>query len=146
MNNKKKWLIDRYLAYKIICNLKYGNYEEIKKELEEDILNIQNITISGEETGIHFDNSDLYFAIHSADMIVKGTNVDSKWNLEIELSDTYDYTDFKEIEDYYRDTKSVPKSMFSSFIYNLAYFSVKFKVIKEYRIIIKFKIDGYEVN
>jgi len=120
--------------------------EKIKQIVGKYNKNTKAFIASGEDTDIHFDNSDLYFAIHSADMIVKGTNVDGKWNLEIELSDTYDYTDFKELEDYYRDTKSVPKSMFSSFIYNLAHFSTIFGVIKEYRVIIKFEICSYEVK
>lgn len=94
---------------------------------------------------IQFDNSDLYFAIHGADIIVAGEKINEKWKLDIEIKDPYDYTEFKDLEDYVKDANSVPKSMFSSFIYNLAHISVMFGVIKEYNVIIRFTIDNYEV-
>ena len=94
---------------------------------------------------IQFDNSDLYFAIHGADIIVAGEKVNEKWKLDIEIKDPYDYTEFKNLEDYVKDANSIPKSMFSSFIYNLAHISVMFGVIKEYNVIIRFIIDNYEV-
>ena len=94
---------------------------------------------------IQFDNSDLYFAIHGADIIVTGEKVNEKWKLDIEIKDPYDYTEFKNLEDYVKDANSIPKSMFSSFIYNLAHISVMFGVIKEYNVIIRFIIDNYEV-
>lgn len=100
----------------------------------------------GDDAKIQFDNSDLYFSVHGASMDIKGKKVNGKWNLSIKINDKYDYTDFKEITDYISDANSVPKSMFSSFIYNLAYFSVKFGVIKEYSVYIEFDINGYEVN
>ncbi|MBR2786482.1 MAG: hypothetical protein IKD76_03195 [Clostridia bacterium] len=94
---------------------------------------------------IQFDNSDLYFAIHGADIIVAGEKINEKWKLDIEIKDPYDYTEFKDLEDYVKDANSVPKSMFSSFIYNLAHISVMLGVIKEYNVIIRFTIDNYEV-
>ena len=94
---------------------------------------------------IQFDNSDLYFAIHGADINVVGEKINEKWKLDIEIKDPYDYTEFKDLEDYVKDANSVPKSMFSSFIYNLAHISVMFGVIKEYNVIIRFTIDNYEV-
>ena len=119
---------------------------KIKEIVQKYGKNADDFTAFGKDTAMHFNNSDLYFSIHSADMVVKGKKENEKWNLEIELTDIYDYTDFKEITDYYKDANSIPKSMFSSFIYNLAYFSVKFGIIKEYKIIIRFNINGYEVN
>ena len=65
-----------------------------------------------------------------------------KWILDIRLHDRYDYTEFKKIHKYYKDTKSVPKSIFSSTLYNFAWFSVKSKVMKEYDIDIEFKINS----
>lgn len=121
--------------------------EKIKKIVEKygkdkDEFNL----VDGDDTNIQFDDSDLYFAIHGASIYVKGKKVNEKWNLSIKIIDKYDYTDFKEITDYISDANSVPKSMFSSFIYNLAYFSVKFGVIKEYFVYVEFDINGYEVN
>ena len=100
----------------------------------------------GKDTDIQFDNSDLYFAIHGASIYVKGSKENDKWNLVIKMIDRYDYTKLKDIRDHYKDANSVPKSIFSSFIYNLAYFSVKFGVIKEYFVNIEFNINEYEVD
>lgn len=102
--------------------------------------------VDGDDTDIQFDNSDLYFAIHGASIYVKGKKENEKWNLSIRIEDKYDYTKLKGIKEYYKDANSVPKSMFSSFIYNLAFFSVKFGVIKEYFVNIEFDINEYEVN
>ena len=98
------------------------------------------------ENSVEFKNSDLYYAIHNADIEVIGKKVESKWNLNIVLHDRYDYTDFKDIKKYYKDAEKVHKSIFSSVLYNLAYVSVGLGVIKEYEIYIKFSIEGYEVN
>ncbi len=98
------------------------------------------------KNSLAFKDSDLYYAIHKANMDVIGKKVESKWNLNIILHDTYDYTDFKNIKQYYKDTKKVYKSIFSSVLYNLAYVSVELGVIKEYEIYIKFCIEDYEVN
>lgn len=94
---------------------------------------------------MHFNNSDLYFAIHSASLKIIGNFKDEKWTLHIKLHDRYDYSDFKEINQYYNDTNSIPKSIFSSTLYNLAYYSIKFKVMKEYDIDIQFELNGFEV-
>lgn len=121
--------------------------EKIKRIVEKYGKDNEEFNLEGgEDTDIQFDNSDLYFAIHGASMYVKGKKENEKWNLSIKIIDRYDYTKLKRIKDYYNDANSIPKSMFSSFIYNLAYFSVKFGVIKEYYVDIEFGIKEYEVN
>lgn len=115
----------------------------IVKKYEKD--GVGQFTTNSDESGIIFDNSDLYFSIHKADVNVIGKKENEKWNLEIELIDTYDYSEFKKLKEYIKDANSVPKSMFSSFIYNLAHVSVMFGVIKEYKVIVRFTIDNYEV-
>ena len=120
--------------------------EKIKEVVKKYGKDSDEFIASGEDANIHFNNSDLYFAIHSASTTIKGKKSNGKWNLEIEMEDTYDYTDFKEITDYFYDTNSISKSMFSSILYNLAYFSVKFKGIDVYKINIKFNINDYEVE
>ena len=102
--------------------------------------------VDGDDTDIQFDNSDLYYAIHGASIYVKGKKINGKWNLSVKIEDRYDYTKLKGIKEYYKDANSVPKSMFSSLIYNLAFFSVKFGVIKEYYVNVEFDINEYEVN
>lgn len=93
-----------------------------------------------------FAESDLYFAIHDIELKVYGKKQNDKWVLDVKLHDRYDYNKFKSIEKYFKDTKSIPKSMFSSTLYNLAHYSVNFQVMKEYNIDIQFKInDNFEV-
>ena len=94
---------------------------------------------------MNFNNSDLYFAIHSAELKVTGKKQNEKWNLNIRLDDRYDYSKFKNWQDYYFDTNSIPKSIFSSTLYNLAYYSMKLKVMKEYDIDIQFELNDFEV-
>lgn len=93
-----------------------------------------------------FVESDLYFAIHNTELKVEGKKQNENWILDVKLHDRYDYSKFKSIEQYFKDTKSIPKSMFSSTLYNLAYYSIKIGVMKEYDIDIYFKItDKFEV-
>lgn len=228
-SNQKVWLADRYLTYEYIDKLKYGDYTELKEELNEDIAGVkevvefsefktakkvelkqaytlykkeekfnkyiskvgyaqdtakvglkllwetlpinliikkntnpfeipaiksmqyalwQTVSIGGNIVGFDSSAELLEHSLTNKPkdlLITEGKKNNDKWNLIVELSDQYDYTDFKELDDYINDANSIPKSMFSSFIYNLAFFSVKFGVIKEYHIDIKFNIDNYEV-
>lgn len=89
-----------------------------------------------------FSESDLYFAIHDIELKVDGKKQNDKWVLDVKLHDRYDYSEFKKIDKYYRDTKSIPKSIFSSTLYNLAWLSMKVQVMKEYNIDIVFRINS----
>jgi hypothetical protein len=89
----------------------------------------------GQES-LAFKNSDLYFAIHKANIEMTGKKDDnSNWNLDITLSDTFDFTKWKWPIDYYFDANNIPKSILSSTLYNLAYISQKLGVIKEFKVI-----------
>lgn len=94
---------------------------------------------------MNFNDKDLYFSIHSADLYIKGKKANNKWNLEVKLHDRYDYSKPKNLIKYYNDTSSIAKSMFSSTLYNLASFSIKCGVMKEYDIYIKIHIEEFEV-
>ena len=130
--------------------------DEIKKDnqFKEKILQIieqygkekNEFVAKGDDNSISFNNKDLYFSIHSANLIVKGKKYNEEWELDITLEDTYDYSKPKNIGEYYFDTKSIPKSIFSSTLYNLAATSMKLGVMKEYKICINFKINEIEVK
>lgn len=130
--------------------------DEIKKDnqFKEKILQIieqygkekNEFVAKGDDNSISFNNKDLYFSIHSANLIVKGKKYNEEWELDITLEDTYDYSKPKNIGEYYFDTKSIPKSIFSSTLYNLAATSMKLGVMKEYKIFINFKINEIEVK
>lgn len=42
-NNQKIWLTDRYLTYQYLNQLHYGNFENLKKQVKQDIENIDKI-------------------------------------------------------------------------------------------------------
>lgn len=115
------------------------NYGNNKNEFSFDSNNDNNFAMS-------FAESDLYFAIHNTELKVEGKKQNGNWILDVKLHDRYDYNKFKSIKQYFKDTKSIPKSMFSSTLYNLAYYSINFGVMKEYDIDIHFKMnDSFEV-
>lgn len=90
---------------------------------------------------------DLYYSLNKVDLYIDAIKKGEKWELDIKLNDIYDYSEVKKIDKYYRDTKSIPKSIFSSTIYNLAWFSMKSNVMKEYKIYIELKINSdFEVS
>lgn len=91
-----------------------------------------------------FNDKDLYFAIHLVDLKISALKKDDKWNLDIKIHDTYDYSKAKNLFQYYNDTNSIPKSILSSSLYNLAAFSNYCKVIKIYDIDIEFTINDYQ--
>lgn len=131
---------------KVIEEIKNDSqFKEKIKEIVKEHINESEFIAEGENVNLHFKNKDLYFAIHSANTKITGKKVNNKWNVKVLLEDTYDYSKFKMPNDYYFDTESIYKSMFSSTLYNLAYFSVKFGVMKEYQIKIEITLDDYEV-
>ena len=95
---------------------------------------------------MRFGENDLYFAIHDIELKVEGKKQNEKWLLDIKLHDRYDYSRKKTLLEHYNDVNSVPKSIFSSTLYNLAHYSINFGVMKEYDIDIQFKMnDNFEV-
>lgn len=121
------------------------NINNIVKEYGKDCKEFVFDSDNDENFPMNFDESDLYFSIHSASLKIVGKKQGKNWNLDIKLHDRYDYSIFKYPDKYYNDTNSIPKSIFSSTIYNLAYFSMKFKVMKEYNIDVHIELNDFEV-
>lgn len=93
-----------------------------------------------EDTLIRFDDADLLYALHDATLLVKGKiDENNKWNLEIEIKDTYDFTDFKELREYADEENSKTKDILSTTLNNLGVASSKYGVIKVYDVEIKFE-------
>ena len=93
-----------------------------------------------EDTLIRFDNADLLYALHDATLLVKGTkDKNNKWNLEIEIKDTYDFTDFKELREYADEENNKMKDILSTTLNNLGVASSEYGVIKVYDVKIKFE-------
>lgn len=113
---------------------------DIVKETEKS--NKTNINI---DKPITLENSDLFYSINNATLTVNGTKSSGKWNLKIRLYDTYDYTKLKTKDEYYNSTNNTLKSVFSSTLYNFAYFSMKANVLNEFDVYIEFEMQSYEV-
>lgn len=89
---------------------------------------------------IRFDNKDLLFALHDATLFVRGTkDANNIWNLEIEIKDTYDFTDFKSFKEYADSNKSKLEDILSTTLNNFGVVSSEYGVIKTYDVRIKFK-------
>lgn len=91
-----------------------------------------------EDTLMHFEKSDLLYALHDATMLVKAKkDKEEKWNFEIEIVDTYDFTDFKELKEY-ADSEDIITDILSTTLNNFGVVSSEYGVIKTYDIKIKF--------
>ena len=99
---------------------------------------------------IRFANSDLLYALHDATMFVSAVkNEDNTWNLEIEINDTYDFTDFKDLKEYVDSNKTcidIFEDIFSTLLNNLGVVSSEYGVMKTYDVEIKFKLDPYKIE
>lgn len=110
---------------------KYGkNTEEFvidEKSPDEDIL-------------IKFDDADLLYALHRATLSVKAKkDENNKWNLEIEIKDTYDFTDFKNLGEYVDEKEKILKDIISTTLNNFGVASSEYGVLKVYDLKIKFE-------
>jgi hypothetical protein len=90
-----------------------------------------------------FEKGDLFLALHNAYIRVLGTKQNNKWNLEIILSDTYDFTDFKELGEYVNNNDFLLNFLGCS-ANNLAMIGTACNVVNEYNITIKFNIYNWE--
>ena len=93
-----------------------------------------------EDTAISFDKSDLLYALHAATLFVKAIKDESnKWKLKIEIIDTYDFTDFKSINEYTDNEEAKIDDIISTTLNNFAVVSSEYGTIKVYDIKIKFE-------
>mgnify|MGYP007069975838 CR=1 FL=1 len=92
-----------------------------------------------EDILMHFEKSDLLYALHDATMFEKAKkDIESKWKFEIEIIDTYDFTDFKELKEY-ADREDVITDILSTTLNNLGVVSYEYGVIKPYNVKIEFE-------
>lgn len=92
------------------------------------------------DTLIRFDEGDLLLALHDATMFIKAKKEkEEKWNLEIEICDTYDFTDFKNLKEYADSERSVIMDTFSTTLNNFGVVSSEYGVIKTYDLKIPFQ-------
>ena len=99
-----------------------------------------------EDILMHFEESDLLYALHDATMFVKAKkDKEGKWNFEIEIVDTYDFTDFKDLKEYADSKKSKFVDILSTTLNNFGVVSYEYGVIKKYDVKIKFETKEGEI-
>lgn len=147
----------------IIENIKKDN--DFKLKLDEIIINHSNeqnfkTATEEEKEKITFENNtDFKYAIHNAEIIVEGNkNKENKWDLNVEILDRFDFTDFifpEEYNDKYKEineneNKTQKQKIVSSVknglgytLNNMALRSVQYAVLKEYDVKINFSMHNY---
>jgi hypothetical protein len=94
--------------------------------------------------GLDYVSTDLFLALNNTTINVIGNKEDKNWKLNITITDRYDFTDFKEIDEYCDD--DIIKGLLGSTANNMAMVSVASGVMHEYNVTIKFDIDKWEVQ
>ena len=123
--------------------------EEFKLKINEIIKKYekqQSFSTGKEEESITFKDPNLFFALHNAYIEITGRKQkDKTWNLDITLSDEYDFTDLQEIEKYV-DNDDYFKSFVGATANNFAMIADSCNVVNTYHITIKFSINSKEVG
>lgn len=96
---------------------------------------------------LKFEGGDLLYSLHKATMFVKAIkNEDDTWDLEGEINDTYDFTEFKDLKEYTDNKEKILTDIFSTLLNNLGVVSYEYGVIKKYDVKIKFKFSDYKIK
>lgn len=88
---------------------------------------------------LNYESMDLFFALNNTNINVKGRKLNKKWRLVVTITDTYDFTDFKEIGEYY--SGNIFAAFIGSVTNNAAMLSTACNVMNEYNITIKFSME-----
>ena len=118
--------------------------ENFKEKIKVCILNNKNNNHFEITEGLNYISTDLFLALNNTTINIIGNKESNKWKLEITITDRYDFTDFKEIDEYCDN--NIIKGLFGSTANNMAMISVASGVMHEYNVTIKFKIDWDDEN
>ena len=118
--------------------------ENFKEKIKVCILNNKNNNHFEITEGLNYISTDLFLALNNTTINIIGNKESNKWKLDITIIDRYDFTDFKEIDEYCDN--NIIKGLFGSTANNMAMISVASGVMHEYNITIKFKIDWDDEN
>lgn len=146
----KDILIDDKETIKMITDCK--EFKAKMKELVEKYCNNGKSFISNSEENkdcsVEFnEHNDLHFAIHGSPTFIQiEKSLMKGWNIDFKISDTYDFTDFKNIKRYIKPNMSIPKSILSTTLNNLGVVSSEYGVLKTYQVTINIKLQNYEIE
>lgn len=135
-----------------ITNIKKS--EEFKKKIKEliekyckDNNKFTANSLNNEDCNIEFNDNDLFLAIHGSPISIDIEKSEIKgWNIKFEITDTYDFTDFKNLKEYVTSNSSLPMSIFSTLLNNFAVVSSEYGVIKPYKVTIIIQEENYVVE
>lgn len=112
------------------------------KNLINSLIKENNSNNSFESTTIlNFKKTDLFLALNNTTTTITAIKEQSIWKLHIVITDTYDFTDLKELNEYIED--GILRGFIGSFLNNSAMASSAFNVINTYDIKVEF---DYEVE
>ena len=89
--------------------------------------------------GLNYKQLDLFLALNNTTISMVGNRKSEGWKFNITITDRYDFTDFKELNEYCDD--NIIKGLLGSTANNMAMISVASGVMHEYNITIKFDMD-----
>lgn len=118
--------------------------ENFKEKIKVCILNNKNNNHFEITEGLNYISTDLFLALNNTTINIIGNKEGNKWKLDITITDRYDFTDFKEIDEYCDN--NIIKGLFGSTANNMAMISVASGVMHEYNVTIKFKMDWDDEN
>ena len=111
------------------------NFKEKINEILKTNKNKKEINITD---SLNYKSLDLFLALNNTTINVIGKEESNIWNLSITITDRYDFTDFKEIDEY--TDNNIIKGLFGSTANNMAMISVASGVLHEYNVTIKFDL------
>ena len=125
---------------KIIEDIKKD--ENLKKKVNKIIEEHKTEMRFNTKEIIRFNDGDLLLALHDATLNIIGEKQSNNvWNLQIEILDTYDFTDYKEIQEIIGGNANLLERL-GNIANNIAMISTSCNVIREYNIDIKFDINS----
>ncbi len=96
---------------------------------------------------LKFEGGDLLYSLHKAILFFKARkNEDDTWNLEDEINDIYDFTEFKDLNEYTDNKEAILTDILSTLLNNFGVVSSEYGVIKTYNVKIKFNFPNYKIK
>ena len=96
---------------------------------------------------LKFERGDLLYSLHKATIFFKARKKeDNIWNIEGEINDTYDFTEFKDLKEYVDNEEAIFTDFFSTLLNNFGVVSGEYGVIKTYEVKIKFNFPNYKIK
>lgn len=113
--------------------------EKIENNQEENELHLDNIPVS-------FENGDLLYALHNATMKINASkNENDVWIIEVEIADTYDFADFKQLKEYTDEKDNILTDVMATTLNNFGVVSSEYGVLKIYDLKINLKLDSTQL-